>query len=187
MAYGGEITALLNAWSRGDHAAADRLTPLIYEELRATARRLFRSEPDGHTLQPTALVHEAFARLVDVEITWADRAHFYALAARMMRRLLINQAQARRAAKRGGDAIRVTLIDDVAPASDVDADVLALSEALAKLEALDPPKAELIEMRYFGGLSIRELEAVTGRSSSSLGRDLRFARAWLKQQLSADA
>ena len=187
MADGGEITALLNDWSRGDRAAADRLAPLIYDELRTVARRLFRSEPDGHTLQPTALVHEAFAKLIDVEITWMDRAHFYALAARMMRRLLINKAHARRAEKRGGDAIRVTFADEYAPAPGVDTDVLALSEALAKLEALDPPKAELIEMRYFGGLSIRELETVTGRSSSSLGRDLRFARAWLKQQLDAEA
>ena len=184
MAGGAEITALLNDWSSGDKAAGDRLTPLIYDELRTIAQRMFRGERDSHTWQPTALVHEAYARLVDIDMAWTDRAHFYALTARMMRRLLVNQAEARRAQKRGGDAVHVTLMENHAATPDIETDVTRLSQALSKLESLDAPKAELIEMRYFGGLSIRELEAVTGRSSSSIGRDLRFARAWLKQQLS---
>lgn len=177
------ITQLLNRWGGGDASAASELTPLIYEELQRMARRLFASERREHTLQPTALVHEAFVRLVDVEVTWQDRAHFFSLAARMMRRLLVNHANARNTAKRGGDAIKVTLIEAAVPGSDADADLLELEEALQALAEIDARKAELIELQYFGGLSFKEMAAVTGLSSSTLDRDLRMARAWLKDQL----
>ena len=178
-----KITQLLNAWADGDKSAEAALTPLIYDELQLMAHRLFRSEQNAQTLQPTALVHEAFVKLIDVEITWQDRAHFYALAARMMRRLLVNQANSRNAAKRGGEAIKVTLNEAVIAGSSTDADLLDLEKAMQTLAELDSRKAELIELQYFGGLSFREMEAVTGLSSSTLDRELRMARAWLKDQL----
>jgi RNA polymerase sigma factor (TIGR02999 family) len=183
MTAGGEITRLLNKWADGDDSAGDALTPLVYDELRRLAARIFRSERSGHTLQPTALVHEAYARLVDVEVSWQDRAHFYSLAARMMRRLLVNHANARNAQKRGAGAVRVTLNESGTPSPDADADLLELDEALTALAKIDARKAELIQLQYFGGLSFREMEEVTGLSSSTLDRDLRLARAWLKDQL----
>lgn len=178
-----DVTRLLNAWSGGDHDAGEALTPIVYDELRRLARRLFAGENQGHTLQPTALVHEAYAKLVGVDVTWQDRSHFYALAARMMRRLLVNHARARNAEKRGGAAQPVTLEESRLAAGDADADLLELDEALAKLADIDARKAELVELQYFGGLSFREMEEVTGLSSSTIDRDLRMARAWLKDQL----
>jgi len=177
------ITQLLNQWSTGDKDAEAALTPMVYDELQRMARRLFRSEKSSHTLQPTALVHEAFVKLVNVDVTWQDRAHFFSLAARMMRRLLVNHAKARNTAKRGGEAIKVTLNESEAPDSSADANLLDLDEALQSLADLDSRKAELIELQYFGGLSFQEMEEVTGLSSSTLDRDLRLARAWLKDQL----
>jgi RNA polymerase sigma factor (TIGR02999 family) len=185
MSGAGEITELLNQWTGGDRQAGEALAPLIYEELHSLARRMFRSERRGHTLQPTALVHEAYARLVDVEIAWQSRAHFYSLAARMMRRLLVNHANARNAAKRGDGAVRVTLAD-AASAETGDTNLLDLDEALTKLAAVDERKAELIQLQYFGGLSFREMEAVTGLSSSTLDRELRLARAWIKVRLGSE-
>lgn len=179
-----EITGLLNDWGNGDAKAGDALTPLIYDELRRCAERLFRSENVGHTLQPTALVHEAYAKLVDVDVSWQDRSHFFALSARMMRRLLINHANARRAAKRGGDDIQVTLNDANTPSDNTDASLIELTDALKQLEQFDERKAQLIELQYFGGLSVKEMETVTKLSSATIGRELRFARAWLKDQLS---
>jgi len=178
-----EITGLLNDWGNGDAKAGDALTPLVYDELHRCAERLFRGENAGHTLQPTALVHEAYAKLVNVDISWQDRTHFYALAARMMRRLLINHAKARKTAKRGGDNIQVTLDDGVTPAENTDTILLDLTDAIAALEDLDERKAKLIELQYFGGLTLEEMEMVTGLSTATIGRELRFARAWLKDQL----
>lgn len=178
-----EITVLLNDWGKGDTKAGDALTPLVYDELHRCAERLFRRENAGHTLQPTALVHEAYAKLINVDISWQDRAHFYALAARMMKRLLINHANARRAAKRGGDDIQVTLDDFNTPSDQTDAVLLELTDALSALEKFDERKAQLVELQYFGGLSVKEIEAVTKLSSATIGRELRFARAWLKDQL----
>jgi len=177
------ITQLLNQWSGGDKNAEAALTPMVYDELQRMARRLFRSEKSSHTLQPTALVHEAFVKLVNVDVTWQDRAHFFSLAARMMRRMLVNHAKARNTAKRGGDAVKVTLNESEVPDSSADTDLLDLDEALQSLTELDARKAELIELQYFGGLSFKEMEEVTGLSSSTLDRDLRLARAWLKDQL----
>lgn len=179
----GEITRLLNKWADGDERAGDALTPLVYDELHKLAARIFSSERSGHTLQPTALVHEAYARLVGVDVSWQDRAHFYSLAARMMRRLLVNHANAKNTAKRGAGAVRVTLDESSTPGADTDADLLELDEALSALAAIDSRKAELIQLQYFGGLSFREMEEVTGLSSSTLDRDLRLARAWLKDHL----
>lgn len=178
------ITQLLNSWSEGDSDAGEALTPLVYDELHKLAQRLFRTESEQHTLQPTALVHEAYARLVDVDVSWQNRAHFFALAARMMRRLLINHAKARKAAKRGGSAVRIPLDDEVHGTSpDTEAELLELNDAIAGLAKVDPRKAELIELQYFGGLTLREMEAVTGMSQSTLDRHLRLARAWLKDAL----
>ena len=180
----GDVTQLLNQWAGGDEQAGEALTPLVYDELHKIAARLFRSERSGHTLQPTALVHEAYANLVGADISWQGRAHFYSLAARMMRRLLVNHANAKNAAKRGGGAVRVTLDESRTPAADDSAELLDLDEALTRLAEMDERKAELIQLQYFGGLSFKEMEEVTGLSSSTLDRDLRFARAWLKDQLS---
>ena len=177
------ITVLLKQWSGGDAQAGDALMPLVYDELQRLARRAWSGENAGHTLQPTALVHEAFAQLVNAQVEWQDRAHFYALCARMMRRLLINHAQTRRAAKRGGGAVHQTL-DDAQPSAERAYDeVLMIDQALSQLTAFDPRKADLIELQYFAGLSFREMGEITGLSSSTLDRELRLARAWLKTAL----
>lgn len=179
----GEVTQLLRRLAEGDNQSAEALAPLIYEELQKLARRLFVSEKAGHTLQATALVNEAYVKLVNVDVSWQDRAHFYSLAARMMRRLLVNHAKAKNAAKRGGGALRVTLDESSVPATGADADLLLLDEALTTLADVDPRKADLVQLQYFGGLSFREMEEVTGLSSSTLDRELRMARAWLKNHL----
>ena len=177
-----EVTQLLRRWAGGSDAARDDLMPVVYAELQAIARRLFASERQDHTLQPTALVHEAYVRLIGAEVDWQDRAHFYALSARVMRRLLIDHADARRAAKRGGGAMKVTLgaAEGSMPA---DAALADLADALRALAALDERKAQLIDMQYFAGLTTEEMATVTGLSVSTVGRELRFARAWLKDQL----
>ncbi len=159
------------------------LTPLVYDELQSLARRLFRGERQSHTLQPTALVHEAYAKMINVDVTWQDRAHFFALAGRMMRRLLVNHAKASNAIKRGGNNIKVTLNEDVVSDRGRDAGFLDLEEALQQFADIDPRKAELIELQYFGGLSFEEMQEVTGLSSSTIDRELRVARAWLKDRL----
>jgi RNA polymerase sigma factor (TIGR02999 family) len=181
------LTQLLNNWAGGDQAAGEILTPMVYDELHKLAQRLFRSENSHHTLQPTALVHEAYAKLIDVDVSWQNRAHFYALAARMMRRLLINHAKARRAAKRGGSAVRVPLDEELHGDGESDTSLLDLNAAIRSLAHVDERKAELIELQYFGGLSLREMQAVTGMSSSTLDRHLRLARAWLKDALSGNS
>ncbi len=183
MTDAGNITRLLRQWTSGDNQAGEALTPLVYDELHKLAARLFRSERRGHTLQPTALVHEAYAKIVDADVSWQDRAHFFALAARMMRRLLVDHANARNAAKRGGGVDRVTLNEGSTPGAEADAGLLDLDEALTRLAELDERKAELIQLQYFGGLSFEEMAEVTGLSSSTLDRDLRMARAWLRDQL----
>lgn len=179
----GEITQLLRDWADGDAAALESLTPLVYGELRQIAQRLFGSESPGHTLQPTALVHEAYEKLIGVDTDWQDRTHFYALAARMMRRLLVNHANARKAAKRGGNALRVTL-DESALGSDADEDLLDLDEALSKLAGFDERMARILELHYFGGLTHEQAARVVGVSEPTSRRDLRLARAWLRKYMS---
>jgi RNA polymerase sigma factor (TIGR02999 family) len=180
-----DITQLLNAWSKGDQAAFDQLAPLVYDELRRLARRCLRRERPDHTLQPTALVHEAFLRLVgESQAPWQNRAHFFGIASRLMRQILINYAEARHAARRGGAAERLSLsaVDPVAEEQTVD--LLALNEALKNLELLDPPQGRIVELRYFGGLTIEEVAEVMGVSPATVKREWSTARAWLRRELS---
>ena len=180
-----DITTLLAGWSKGDTACSEMLAPLIYDELQRIAQRLFRNESAKHTLQPTALVHEAYARLVKVDVDWNNRTHFYALAARMMRRLLINHAAARAAEKRGGGAVHVTLSEASDAALNAGVELLDLNEALEALAEYNTRMSELIDLQYFGGMTVDEISNVTGLSPRTIGRDLRFARAWLKDYLSS--
>lgn len=182
----GEITQLLAAWSAGDANALEALIPLIYDELRVIAERCFAREGASHTLQPTAVVHEAYLKLVDQKRTnWKNRGHFFAVAAQMMRRLLVDHARRRDAEKRGGAATRVSLeaVGAVEPVRETD--VIELDRALDKLAALDATQARVVELRYFGGLTLDETAVVIGASPSTVGRAFRVARAWLYRELSA--
>ncbi len=186
-----EITRLLKAWGGGDSAALDRLTPLVYEQLRRMARRYMRNERPGHTLQTTALVNEAYLRLVDTwNVDWTDRAHFYAVCAQVMRRILVDAARSRAAIKRGGQADRVEHstainLDQLPhPASEMSAQVCALDEALSMLAQIDPRRAHVIELRFFGGLTVEETAEVLQTSPQTVMRDWRLARAWLARELS---
>jgi len=188
----GEITALLKAWGHGDAAALDRLTPLIYEELRQLAHRYMRHERAGHTLQTTALVHEAYVRLVDVTgVDWKDRLHFLAVSARIMRHVLVDAARARASAKRGGGLEWVehsaAVNWDQLPAarSDRIAELIALDDALSKLARMDPRRGQVVELRFFGGLTVQETADVLNISPQSVMRDWQIARAWLARELSA--
>ena len=178
-----EITRLLEAWSGGDRQALDSLTPHIYEELRRLAEHYMRNEKAGHTLQPTALVHEAYERLIGVDLPWRNRAHFLGVAAQVMRRILVDHARARNAAKRGVDYSRVSLDEAVALAADSDELVLGLDAALAKLGRFDELKSRILEMRFFGGLTYDQAAAALDISPATLDRELRLAKAWLKHEL----
>jgi RNA polymerase sigma-70 factor, ECF subfamily len=180
-----DITNLLMAWGGGDKAALDRLMPLVYQELRRLARRQMRREREGNTLQTTALVNEAYLRLVDYERVQArDRTHFLAIAAQAMRRILIERARSRRSDKRGSNLQKISL-DEIAEVADARAaDLLALDEALQALSTFDPRKAQLVELRYFGGLTIEETANVLGVSTPTVERDWRTARIWLHKEIS---
>lgn len=183
-----EITALLARLRDGDQTAAERLFPLVYDQLRHLARHYLQQESLQHTLQPTALVHELYLRLFnplgDSEpITWHDRQHFFAVAARQMRRLLVDHARAKHAAKRAGDWQRVELTADAAHTAPLSIDLLALDQTLARLEADHPRAAKVVELRYFGGLTEAEAAEALGIGLTTLKRDWEFARAWLYQQL----
>jgi RNA polymerase sigma factor (TIGR02999 family) len=180
-----EVTVLLRQWSDGDHQALDRLMPLVYEELRRVAHRRLAGERTGHTLQTTALVHEAYGRLAEADLPWQDRAHFFALAARTMRRILVDYARSRLAEKRGGGAQAVPLdqLTVELSAGGEDAEILALHEALEALERQDPRKAQVIEAHIFGGLTYEETAAALGISPATVDRDLRLAKAWLAREL----
>lgn len=180
------ITRLLRDWRHGDEQAHDRLVPLVYDELRALARRELRREGPGQTLQPTELVHDAYLRLVDLELSWQDRLHFYRMAARTMRRVLVDHARARRAEKRGGGAVLVTLDEACGPGDpprSETSDVLDLADALDRLAKLDERLSQGVELFYFGGLTYAEIAQALGISSATVDRDLRFARAWLRREL----
>lgn len=187
MSAADEITQLLNRWSNGDASARDAVAPLVYDELKNIARGLFRRENARHTLQPTALVHEAYEKLVGVDVAWQDRSHFYALAARMMRRLLVNHANGRAAQKRGGDALRVTLNDELTGNTEAEEDVLALDEALTLLAERDERQASVLELHYFGGLTQPEIGVVLDVSESTVRREFKLARIWLRKLLSDGA
>ena len=181
------VTSLLARAQEGDRQATDELLPLVYEELRHLADRILASEKRGATLQPTALVHEAYLRLVGSDQAgWENRAHFFGAAARAIRRILIDRARARRGARRGGD--RPLRLDTDAPLAGPgpSLDLLALDEALAKLAALDAQKARVVELRFFGGLSVDETAAALGVSPSTVDRDWVFARTWLHRAMSED-
>jgi len=181
-----QLTELLVRWSRGDREALDALVPEVYQELRRAARVRLANERAGHSLQPTDLVHEAFMRLEGYgRIAWKDRAHFFAVAARVMRRVLVDRARRRGAAKRGGPQRTVTLSESRSPARSMDVDVLALSQALARLAERDPRQCEVVELRYFGGLSQEEIAEVLGISVPTVKRDWRVAKLWLRRELSA--
>ncbi len=181
-------TDLLMAWGRGESGACEALMPLVYNELRRLAAGYMRSEPTGHTLQATALVHEVYLRLVDVNgVQLQSRAHFFALAARMMRRLLVDSARARGNAKRGGQVQKVPLDEAVAAVGDVEFDFGALDDALRSLEAIHPRKSQVVELRFFGGLSLEEAAEALQISTDSVKRDWRFAKLWLLRELSDTA
>jgi RNA polymerase sigma factor (TIGR02999 family) len=178
-------TDLLLAWGRGDPHACDRLMPLVYDELHRLARRYMRDEPAGHTLQPTALVNEAYLRLVDVERIQLDsRAHFFALAARMMRRLLVDAARARGNDKRGGRIRKVALDDASGVPAEPGFGLDDLDEALRKLESIHPRKVRVVELRFFGGLSVEQAADALNVSTDTVKRDWRFAKLWLLHELS---
>ena len=181
------VTELLRAWAAGEAGASEELIPLVYAELRRQARRVLRREGEGHTLQPTALVHEAWLRLDGQhDARWQSRTQFLAVAAQTMRRVLVDHARARRALKRGGGGTQVTLGQaDHAVATPENVDVLALDEALARLAIMDPRKARLVELRYFAGLSMPEAAATLGISLATVGREWAVARMWLRRELEA--
>ena len=180
------VTDLLRAWAAGDQGALDDLLPLVYDELHRQARRHMRAQPTGHTLQTTALVHEAYLRLAGQSaMEWKGRAHFLGVAAKAMRSILVDHARARIAAKRGGGARALTLEDEGSIAGpQAGVDVLALHEALERLAELDSRKSRLVELRYFGGLEMDEAAAVLGVSVATVKRDWTTARAWLRRELS---
>jgi RNA polymerase sigma factor (TIGR02999 family) len=182
-----DVTALLQAWTAGDLEARDALVPLVYQELRRRAAGHLRRERRGHTLQPTALVHEAYLRLIDQQrVVWQNRAQFFGVASEMMRRILVDRARAHRVAKRSGQWARVTLDEaHMSPRVDpVNVDVLDLDAALTRLAQFDPRKTEIAELRFFGGLSLEEAGDVVGVSRATVEREWQAARAWLFKELS---
>ena len=178
------VTDLLVAWGRGDEQALDRLTPFVYDELRRLARSYLRRERPDHTLQPTALVHEAYVRLMDLgKLDWQNRAHFLGVAARLMRQILVDHARSRRAAKRGSGGEKLSLDLAVAQPEEREVDLLAVDEALSSLARLDPEQSRIVELRFFGGLTIEETAEVLGVSPSTAKREWRLARAWLYRRM----
>jgi RNA polymerase sigma factor (TIGR02999 family) len=179
-----EVTELLLAWSTGDAGALDRLTTLIYQELRRLARHYMAREDPRHTLQATALVHEAYLRLVDSSrVHWRDRAHFFAVSARVMRQILVDFARSRRYQKRGGGLRQVSLDEALLIDPDQGSDLVALDDALGALAAMDPRKAQVVEMRFFGGLSVPETAEALSVSPDTVMRDWKVARVWLLREL----
>ena len=183
-----EVTQLLLAWSDGDRAALDQLIHLVYEELRRLAKRQMGGERPGHTLQTTALVNEAYLRLIDSSrVQWQNRAHFFAISAQVMRRILVDFARARHNLKRGGRAPQVSLAEALEVAQEQGADLVALDDALKTLATLDPRQSQVVEMRFFGGLSVEETAEVLKVSPETVKRDWRLAKVWLLRELSKNS
>jgi RNA polymerase sigma factor (TIGR02999 family) len=179
-----EITQLLLAWSQGDRSALDRLIPLVYEELRRLAKRYMAQERPGHTLQTTALVNEAYLRLIDSsQVQWQNRAHFFAVSAQLMRRILVDFARDRRQLKRGGETRRVSLDEALIVSEEPGTDLVALDDALSALAALDQRQCQVVEMRFFGGMSVDETAEALKISPTTVRRDWTLARAWLHREL----
>jgi RNA polymerase sigma factor (TIGR02999 family) len=178
------VTELLIDWSKGDNAALERLMPLVYEELRNVARHHLSREQAGHTLQSTALVHEVYLQLVDQDrVQWRNRAQFFAVAAQMIRRILVDHARARQTEKRGGSTTKLSLIESIAMPKQKDVDLVALDDALSDLSRLDPQQAQVIELRFFAGLTIVESAEALGVSPATVHRDWVTAKAWLFREL----
>jgi RNA polymerase sigma factor (TIGR02999 family) len=180
----GDVTLLLRAWAAGDSASLERLVPLVYDHLRRMAGCYMRQEAAGNTLQATALVNEAYLRLVGVQdATWQDRAHFFAVSAQMMRRILVDRARARQADKRGGEVVKVDLNDSIDALPSRSSSLVALDEALDALAKFDERKARVVEMKFFGGLNVEETAAVLKTSPRTVMRDWNLARAWLMREM----
>jgi len=179
-----EVTQLLRAWSEGDKSALDQLYQIVYDELRRLAHRYMSRENAGHTLQTTALVNEAYLRLAEVkEMNWQDRAHFFAVSANVMRRILIDEARARRAERRGGANLTIALDEALDAEKGEDLDLIALDLALQSLAQINQRQSQVIELRYFGGLTVEETAEVLKVSADTVMRDWRFAKAWLKREM----
>jgi RNA polymerase sigma factor (TIGR02999 family) len=182
----GEVSVLLTAWAKGSEAARDELIPLIYDELRRLAGRHMAQERTDHTLQATALVNEVYVRLTDQRhLHWQNRAHFFALASRLMRRILVDHARAHQSVKRGGDARHVLLEEAMVVSEETAADLVALDDALSRLSAIDSRKCEVVELRYFGGLTLEEVAEVLKISPITVRRDWSTAKAWLYREIGA--
>ena len=182
-----EVSQLLLAWSKGEEGAYEQLIPLVYEELHRLAKRYMRRERSGHTLQTSALVNEAYLRLIGARnVRWQNRAHFFAVSARLMRRILVDFARTKHNLKHGGASLQVTMDEELAISSEPSADLLALDEALSRLTALHPRQAEIVEMRYFGGLQEEEIAEVLKVSLRTVQQDWRLARLWLYRELRSE-
>jgi RNA polymerase sigma factor (TIGR02999 family) len=183
-----DVTQLLADWANGDKTALQRLMPLVYEELRAIAHRHMRRERSGHLLQTTALVNEAYLRMVDQrDARLQNRVHFFAIASQLMRRILVDHARRRRRARRGGGTFELSLDEAAAASGEPAAEVIALDDALRSLEAIDPRKGRLVELRFFGGLSLEETAEALGVSPRTVMRDWRMAKAWLRREMAAES
>jgi RNA polymerase sigma factor (TIGR02999 family) len=179
-----DVTGLLVAWADGDRAAFEQLVPIVHRQLRRLATRAMARESKDHTLQATALVNEVYLRLVDIDdVQWTDRAHFFALAARLMRRILVDAARKKHFLKRGGGALRVDLDEALLLSVDKGDELIALDEALTRLAAFDSRRSQVVELRFFGGLEVKEIAAVLGISRHTVMRDWALARAWLLREL----
>jgi RNA polymerase sigma-70 factor, ECF subfamily len=183
-----DVTKLLTAWSQGNQAALDELTPLVYADLHRRARNYLRHERPDHTLQPTALIHEAYLRMIHESTPeWNDRAHFFAVASRVMRQILVDHARRHQAGKRGGGVVNVSLDEALAPATSNNADLMALDEALTKLAEFDERKCRIVEMRYFGGCTVEETAQALGVAGITIMREMRLAEAWLRRSMQGEA
>ena len=187
MTPSGDVTRLLLSLQSGDHSVLEQLTPLVYDELRRVARSLFRRERPDHTLQPTALVHEAFVKLVDqTQVSWESRAHFLAIAARAMRQILVDHSRQHKAEKRGSGEAKIPLDEKLVYSDERAPQIVALDDALTSLAEFDSRKARIIELRYFGGLTGEEISEATGVSTATVSRELRVAQAWLYRAMSGE-
>jgi RNA polymerase sigma factor (TIGR02999 family) len=179
------VTQMLHDWSHGDREVLDKLVPVVYEELRRQAARYLKRERPGHTLQTTALIHEAYIRLIDQKnVHWQNRAHFYAISAKLMRRILVDHARSRQAAKRGGSDIKLPLEEAMITPEGREVDIVALDEALERLAAIDPQQSRVVELKFFSGMSVEETAEVLGVSTRTVKRDWNVAKAWLRREIS---
>jgi len=178
-----DFTQLLIACGNGDKEALDRLVPIVYDELRQLAGRQMRRERSDHTLQTSALINEAYLRLIEKPVSWQNRAHFFGIAARLMRQILVDHARARQSSKRGGSRQRLALSEALDAGQDMATDIIALNDALTSLAAIDPQQSRIVELRFFGGLTIEETATVVGVSHTTVEKDWNMARAWLRRQM----